>query len=291
MKLTRVTLATASSVLVLATLAACGGDSGDGTATEGAGPVTTQGNGPGGGSGTGFQMPGASGEVAAVSGKTAQVQNDQTGQVAVSWNADTSFTQEVDGSLSDIEVGTCVVVTTDDAGSGDDGSGDATEPPTEVTAASVRILPAAGDDGCSMRPDGGSSGMPTDRPSDLPSDQPSDVPSNMPSGGPGGGPGRTGGLGTVGEVSAVSGSGFTVSSDGDDAADVTVTVTGDTTYTKTAKATAAAVTTGVCVTARGDSDDTGAVTATSISVSEPVDGECTGGFAFGGRGGAPGGTA
>lgn len=244
MKYTRVTLATASSVLLLATLAACGSDSADDPApqTAAGGPVTG-----------GF--PGASGKVAAVTGKTAQVQSEMSGQVAVSWTDRTAFTQEVDAALSDVSVGSCVLVT------GDDGSDQ-----TSVTAVSVRIM-----DKCTQRPDGAPSGMPTDRPTDMPTDMPSDMP-------------RQRGFGTIGEVTAVSGDGFTVSGRNDE--DVTVTVTGDTTYTTTAKASASAVAVGVCVTAQGDTDDTGSLTASTISVSKPVDGACTGGFMMRGGPGA-----
>lgn len=239
MKLTRVTLATASSVLLVAALAACGG-SGDDTATDGGGPVTSQEGMPGGPGGDRF--PGAFGEVAAVTGRTAQVQNDMTGQVAVSWTSGTTFTQEVDASLDDVTTGSCVLVTSDDEAGA-----------TEVTATAVRIM-----DECD-RP----GGMPTDRPSDVPSDLPSDAPR------------AGGGLGVLGEVTAVSGAGFTISGG---QGDVTVAVTADTTYTTTAPATADAVKVGACLNAQGDTDDTGALTATSISVSRTVDGRCTGGF-------------
>ncbi len=243
MKLTRVTLATASSVLVLATLAACGSDPADQSTAQGTGPVATQ-DGPGGG-----QLPGASGKVAAISGRTAQVQNDMTGQVAVSWDGDTTFTREVDATLADVEVGSCVMVTSDD----DAGA-------TDVTATSVRILAT-----CEAP-----SGMPTDRPSGMPTDRPSD--------------GAVRGFGTAGEVTAVSSSGFTVS--GRDDAEVGVTVTGDTTYTTTATGTSSAMAVGVCVSAQGDTDDTGALTASSINVSQPVHGDCTGGFMVRGAAGA-----
>ena len=270
MNLTRVTLATASSVLVLATLAACGGDSGsDSTASDGGNQAAggQAGQLPGG---QGGMRPGASGEVAAVSGSTAQVQSQASGQVAVSWTDDTSFTRQVDATLADVTVGSCVLVTSAD----------------DDTAATVRVTEASDDGGCGFgggggqRPEGAPSGMPSDMPSDMPTDRPSD----MPNGGRG--------FGTVGEVTAVSGTGFTVSATqpgADDATDVSVTVGDDTTYTTTAKANAAAVEVGVCVNAQGDSDDTGAVTATTISVSRPVDGECTGGFGMGG--GRPGGAS
>lgn len=272
MRLTRLTLAAASSVLLLATLSACGGDdasgSGTDTAARGGDQTGQQGTAPGLDAG---MVPGASGEVAAVSGRTAQVQNDQTGQVAVSWTGDTTFTQEVDATLDAVEVGSCVVVTTADT---DDSSAEA----TEVTAASVRITPAS-DDGCGFG-GGRGAGMPSGAPSDLPSDMPSDMPTDRAGGMPGG-------FGTVGEVMAVSATGFTVAATtgppADDASagetsEVSVTVTGDTTYTATATATAAAVEVGRCLVAQGDADDTGAVTAASVSISDPVDGSCTSGF-------------
>ncbi|MFC6043504.1 hypothetical protein [Nocardioides hankookensis] len=268
MNLTRVTLATASSVLLVATLAACGGGSDD-AATDTSGAAAQAGGAPN--AGQGGRTPGASGTVAAVSGSTAQVQNDQSGQVAVSWTKGTTFTQQVDATLADVTVGSCVMVT--------DGDDD--------TAATVRITAANDDDGCGFgggqRPDGAPSGMPSDMPTDRPSD--------MPSGGPGG---MGGGFGTVGEVTSVSATGFTVSATqpgSEDASDVSVTVGDDTTYTTQAKAQASAVTVGRCVTARGDSDDTGAVVATTISVSDPVDGQCTGGFGGGGMRGPEGGAA
>ncbi|GAA4366837.1 hypothetical protein GCM10023146_10520 [Nocardioides caricicola] len=226
MRLTRMTLATASSVLLISALAGCGGASDD--AAEATDEPTAQ---------TQRQLPpGASGLVADVDGRTAQVQSDQSGQVAVSWTSDTTFTQEVDASLEDVTVGDVVMVT-----SADDG-----------TAATVRIMP----DGAAQRPEG----MPEDLPSDLPSDLPE-------------GDGPPGGFGILGEVAAVSADGFTVSSnDGE----VAVTVGAGTTYTTTGDATADAVRTGVCVSAQGDTDDTGALTATSISVTRAVDGECGG---------------
>ncbi|GAA4721847.1 hypothetical protein [Nocardioides conyzicola] len=285
MNLTRVTLATASSVLVLATLAACGSDA-SGEASDSAAAA----GGPAGqtAGGQGGRAPGASGEVAAVSGTTAQVQSQASGQVAVSWTGKTTFTQQVDATLADVTVGSCVVVTTADDGSSGDAS---TAPATEVTAATVRITAASDDGTCGF---GGGGQRPAGAPSGMPTDRPSGAPSGAPSGGPGGGGRGFGGFGTVGEVTAVSATGFTVTATqpgGGESADATstevsVTVGDDTTYTTNAKATAAAVKVGACVNALGESDDTGAVAATSISVSQPVDGACTGGFGMGRAGGA-----
>jgi hypothetical protein len=112
----------------------------------------------------------------------------------------------------------------------------------------------------------------------------------------------------TGKVTAVSGSSITVSGTGFDGArragsnapsagagstaapatkTYTVTVGSATKYTKTGTATSSALVVGQCATARGSSDDTGAITATTIAVSAPVDGGCTAGF--GGFAGGPGG--
>ena len=72
----------------------------------------------------------------------------------------------------------------------------------------------------------------------------------------------------------------------------TVTTTSSTTYSKTETATSSAIEVGLCATAYGTADDTGAIAATEIRLSAATDGECTGGFGaggfggFGGRGGA-----
>jgi hypothetical protein len=100
-------------------------------------------------------------------------------------------------------------------------------------------------------------------------------------------------FGANGKVTAVSATGFTVASQFPGTSsqaprDTTVTVSGSTTYTTTKPGTAAALKVGKCVTATGASDDTGAVTADRLVVSDPVDGACTGGFMT--RRGAAGGT-
>jgi hypothetical protein len=269
MSLTRVTLATASSVLVLATLAACGSSGNSATDDTQAAPAAQQqGGAPGGpAGGPAGQMPGAFGTIAAISGKTLQVQNDQSGQVAVSWTAKTAFTQQVDAALADVTAGVCVAVTSD-ASTGDG---------QPVAATSVRITQAT-DAGCQggMGFGGGPpAGAPADRPSGMPTDRPSGMPNRM-------------GGGTIGEVTAVSSNGFTVSSTRPGASDATtveVTVSGDTTYTTNADADETALKVGRCVSATGATDGTGAVTADRISVSTAVGGQCTGGLP--GRIGAP----
>jgi hypothetical protein len=94
---------------------------------------------------------------------------------------------------------------------------------------------------------------------------------------PAGGPGGFGGF-VSGEVTAVSAAGFTVDAvapGSEDATSRKVSVADDTTFTTTATASATDVKVGVCVTTRGDTDGTGAVAATSMQISEAVDGACT----------------
>jgi hypothetical protein len=68
----------------------------------------------------------------------------------------------------------------------------------------------------------------------------------------------------------------------------TVDVTGSTTFTQTVTAAATDLAVGKCVQALGSADTTGAITATSISISTPGATGCTSGF--GRRGGAGAGT-
>lgn len=217
--------------------------------------------------------PGASGEVAEISGRTLQVQNAMTGQVAVTWTGKTTFTREVSAGLADVSVGDCVMVTPTESSSAS----------TTVAADRVRITtPVDGE--CAPAGDRGPGGMPDGMMTSGPA--PTDLPTDLPSDAPGGFRSMAG---AFGKVTAVSASGFTVESVQPTApgstesasSAVTVTVTGDTSYTTTAKATGQALKVGVCVDARGDEDSTGAVTATSIAISPKVDGQC-GSFGFGG---------
>jgi hypothetical protein len=266
------TTALAAGTLLLLTLAACGKDQVDDTATD----TSTAGTGAQGSTSI-VGPPGASGEVADVSGRTMQVQNPTSGQVAVTWTAKTTFSQQVDASLKDVSVGDCVLVTSESA---------STSASTDAIAAdTVRITPAM-DGQCT--PAGGRGAGPGQLMSSGPA--PDGMPTGMPSGAPSDAPQRmNGSAGAFGTVTAVSAKGFTVDSvrppaqgSTDSAtASVRVTVTGDTSYTTTARATSSAVKVGVCVDARGDEDSTGAVTADTVSISPKVDGQC-GSFGLGG---------
>ncbi len=255
-------LGTTTCALALAVLlVGCGSDDATDTASDSS-PAGAASGAPAGGPAGG--LPGAFGEIAAVDGDVLQVQSPMTGQVAVTVTDATTITALAAAKPADVTAGSCVVVRTAD---GDDAGSDTAA--TEVTAASVAIS-EAGDDGCAAGFGGGGFPGGGERPTDLPTDLPSDFPSDLPSGGPGGGrPG--GGFGTVGEVKSVSADGFVV--EGQDG-DVTVTVGADTTYSKQVAADASALTVGRCVQAQGDADDTGAVTAATIRVSDKVDDQC-----------------
>lgn len=279
----RIGAACGAAVLLLG-VSACGSDDAADGATGQVDDSSGSADGQGSQDGPAGRMPGANGKVAAVDGSTAQVQSQQDGQVAVTWNGSTTFTRQVDATLSDVEVGSCVLV----APAALPAAGDAdppTEVPTEVAAGSVRITPKA-DDSCSagMAGPGGPAGLPDGV----------EPPTDAPPGADGGGAPMQvrGALGAMGEVTAVSATGFTVASarPGTDATtSVTVTVDQDTTYSTTAAASASDVEVGVCVQASGTSDDTGALTATRIAVSPPQDGECGGPVMFrAGEGDGPG---
>ena len=281
----RHTLATTTATVALVSLAACGSSS-TGSSTSAGQPSTQASTAAGAATGAGN---GASGQIAAITGKTLQVQNQTDGQVAVTYTAQTAITAQVAAALEDVKVGSCVTVTpvmsasgAPSAQSGNTGT---------LAAGNVRISqPTNGD--ClgglgTMRPGGSASGFPSGRPSGFPSGRPS----GFASGGPGGG--RTFAFGANGKVTAVSATGFTVASQFPGTSsqaprDTTVTVSGSTTYTTTKPGDSSALKVGKCVVATGQSDDTGAVTADRLVVSDPVNGSCTGGFTIR-RGGAAGG--
>jgi hypothetical protein len=112
---------------------------------------------------------------------------------------------------------------------------------------------------------------------------------------PGSSPTPTGGQaafpGVVGTAAAVSGSSLEVQNP--TSGQVTVTFTASTPITDTVSVTSKDVTVGSCVTVVGTPSAAGAaaksVTATSVTISAPVKGDCTGAGGFGGFGGFGGG--
>ena len=279
-------------------VAACGGGT-SATGNAAAAPTTAaSGNGAGGAQGGGRAFPGATGLLAQIDGKTLQVQGTDA-QTAVTYSAGTTFTDTVTAKLSDVVVGVCVQArSARPAGAG--GAMPTAAPRTTtspIVAATVEIS-AAVNGKCSAqggfrmggaRPPG-AAGQPT---------RPAGVPGSGRTRGPGAAGGGFGGLGAFGKVTAVNSAGFTIESirpesgSATTAAPTTETVQtpAGTKYTRTAAANAKALVTGLCVTALGKADDTGAIAATSIQLRPAENGSCSSGFGggFGGRGpgGAP----
>jgi hypothetical protein len=199
---------------------------------------------------------GAFGTIAAVTASNVEVQNPQNGQVTVNFNSSTTFADTNQAALQDVTVGVCVTVT----------SASSTSAGQPVAARTVEISQPTGNT-CQRGGFGQGSG------SANPSRQ------RRPGGQRNGGP-----RGAMGSVTAVNGSTFTVheTNPGNSAPmDTTVTVDPSTTYTKTVAADVHALAVGKCAVALGPADDTGAVTARSITISAPGPNGCP---TLGGRG-------
>lgn len=194
--------------------------------------------------------PAASGTVAAVATADIEVQNSG-GQVTVNYSGDTTFTDREAAALADVTPNSCVLVT---------GTGQ------PVLARTVEIS-TAGPNGCTagfgggMRPQNG--GGQQRRGGGTRAPRPS---------------GTNGARPVAGKVTAVSPGGFTVAEDNPQTgatSDVQVTVDANTTYGKTVTANSSALKVGECVAATGQTDDTGAVTARTIAISQPGPNGCT----------------
>jgi hypothetical protein len=262
-------------------LAGCGGG-GSSTSTAAAGTPAPSSSAAGQRAGAGARGPAASGEIAAVSGTTLQVQSTSS-QTAVTWSASTTFTKSVPATLA---AGDCVTV------SGTPGSGT-----DAITATSVRVVSTSGT--CTLDRTGragGANGTPRPRPS-------GGFGGTRPSGAPGGGAGPSGTPGgggrdfatVFGSVTSVSGSNVVVSGTlrtggrfggatppaTPSASAVTVTLGSAASVLTTAKATGADAKVGTCATATGKADSTGTVAATAIGLSPKGADGCTAGFGAG----------
>lgn len=237
--------------------------------------------GPGGNPDGRGQFPGVSGLVAAVTGSTAQVQGANQ-QTAVTWTSTTRFTDQVAVSASALAVGECVMArparTTGGVPGGSPTTGGstasgATAPATSVAAATVEVFAKQGSM-CSL-------GFGT-RNGSAPSAPPSGSPTVVPGAGQGGARRQ---FGAVGMITAVGDGQFTVSPTVRLGAmptrPVTVTYTSSTVFTRLSRAAASVVKVGVCLSAQGRADDTGALTAAAVTVSAPQKGSCQNGFGRG----------
>jgi hypothetical protein len=277
--MTRIAIrSTAAAATGLLVLGACGGGSSGGS-TAGSTSATTVSPSPGraGQQGGAGRVPGVSGLLAAISGRTLQVQSTNT-QTAVTYTGATTITDTVAARVSDVRVGWCASVrptTTPTATAATDGTG--------VTARSVALSrPLQGQCARGMGAFDGT-GPRGARPSGSPSVQQA-LPGETPPSSPGGA--RSGGFGAFGRIMSVSGTTFAVASARPGASgsstpsvtNLTVTTTGATMYTRTVSATASALSVGTCVAAFGKADDTGTVAATTIAVRPRQGGSCNRSF-------------
>ncbi|MGH9056044.1 MAG: DUF5666 domain-containing protein [Acidimicrobiales bacterium] len=287
--------AVAPAVLALAAiLAACGGS----PTKVSASPTTTVANRSGlGGSGRGGPRgPAASGQVASITGSSMEVQSQASGQETVSWTSSTRFVDTATAPSSALAAGDCVTVTGTRSGS-------------TLTARSVEITTASSKGSCTAGAFGGARGFG----------------GGFARSGSGGGaasgsrptfPANGGSLPAVaanlgfatGKVTAVSGPALTIDGysinpgsfrprSGSTSSSTTVpatttirvVLTSSTAYMERSEGSAANLAVGDCVTAQGSTDSTGAVSATSVSITPAVNGICSS-FGFGrGGGGASGG--
>jgi len=258
-------LAAAGALAATLTLAACGSSGGSTGAPAPSGSTS-----PAAADGRTNRGPAASGTIAAITGRTMQVQNQQSGQVAVQWTGATAFSHEVVVSAAKIEVGSCVVATAAE------GSATSSFTATRVVVSS----PANGTCGGAFPGGNRPAGAPTgQRPSGLPTDFPSGArPSGLP------GRNRTGAV-AAGTVTARSGNTFTVtmpsfgpSTSSTSSTKRTVLLAAATKVYEQARTTAKSLAVGRCVTAEGKADSSGTVTATRVQISQPTAGSCTTGL-------------
>lgn len=214
----------------------------DGDAPTGAGPQA----------GAGAQ-PGVSGLIAAITDDTLQVQDDSS-QTAVRFDADTTITRQADLSTSEIQVGDCVIVMSEDS---------------EVQSVTVS-QPVDGE--CRLggfqpggqEPGGTADEDPPSPPDGAPSGDVSAPPADREA--PSGDGFPDSGEMISGEVVAVSEDSLSIAQDdttqelvfGED-----VAVTGQ------VEATAEDLATGLCVSAQGEADDSGGMDAESLRLSDP----------------------
>jgi hypothetical protein len=283
-------------VVVLA--AACGGSGkANSTGAVAASPAAAR---P---SGSPSARPGTTGKISAVNPTNIFVQNDQSqSQTTVDFSASTTFSQTITATAAALKVGDCVTASAVTAGarptarpSAQPSARPSRAPVTALTATNVVITATTGN--CARGNGGFGGGNPSARPSFRPSARPSGA-ARAGGGGAGFGFGAT----TFGTVASVGDGSFVVTStrgtsSSTSTTKVTVTTTSATTYRETETVTKANLKVGLCATAIGTTDDTGAVNARTIALSTPTSSGCSVGFGgfgggrgrFGGAGAAAGG--
>lgn len=258
-------------------LGACGGggSSATSTTTPTTGPARSGSNGSAGG---GF--PGATGQVAAISSASMEVQNQQTGQVTVAWTSSTTFTKTVTLSASSVAPGDCVTVVGSTSGG-------------QLTARTVTMSQPDSSGNCTGRFGGTRAGGGFPR-GTAPS-------GSVPSRPTGSLPAAAANFGFAsGKVTSVNGatlvifgtssSGFRGRQSGNTStppttlpsSSISITLSSSTTYTETQTAAASDLAVGDCVTANGTSDSTGAIAARTVRITSTGGQSCGSGFASGG---------
>ena len=268
----------------------------------------------------------ASGTLASLSGTSIEVQNPTSGQVTVSWSPTTTFSQTVTVPASTVAVGDCVTAT----GAAPSTKTKTKSKTASIKATTISIShpsasgacsgfggggaafggAGAGAGGAGFRGAGGAAGS-----GGSGSFRPPTGTFPKGAGAAGRGAGAFGGI-AFGKVTSISGSVLVVvgtrpqvtpAAKGKTSGKKTsktppkpklvtttskVTYATSTTFSETMPATSAALAVGQCVTALGPASDTGAITATTISVRPAPATGCvsfTGGAGFGGRFGGGGG--
>ncbi len=268
--------AVAVGVALAVTLSACGG----GGASNAASTSPTTG-GSSGSSGSGARLPGTSGQIAAITGSSMEVQNPQNGQVTVNWTSSTRFSKTVTVSVSSVAAGACVNVVGSNSGG-------------QVTADTVTISQPDSSGSCTARVNGTGGGGGTGFGGGFGGGFRNGAP---PSGSVPNPPAGAGNFGFArGKVTSVSPTalviygtsssgtrprGSTTSTSVPDTS-LTVQLTSSTRYVETQTAGSSDLVVNDCVTAAGATDSTGAVTANTIRISSPGPNGCT--IGFGGRG-------
>jgi len=241
----------------------------------------------------------ASGTIAAVvPGTSMEVQNPSSGQVTVSWTSSTRFTQTVPLASSSLAVGDCVTASSSSTSKSKASS-------THFTATNVSISQPSSTGSCTAGGAFGAGGAASTGAGGASGFRP---PSGSFTRGsfPGGAAARNLTFSDAfGKVTSISGSTFVAvgtvpvlpsssksakkSSSSSTKLKTTtrtskVTFTSKTTFTQTVPATSTAVVVGQCATALGPASDTGAITASTISVRAPTSTGCvtTFGAGFGG---------
>jgi hypothetical protein len=202
------------------------------------------------------------GQVASVTGNKVSV-TERNGSTTVDFSDSTKIAQIDTAGLTDVTAGSCVTVrpTRDSAQTG------------QITAQRIMVSPA--NNGQCGGPQGGQNGpVGQNGPGQNGPGQNGPGGPNGPGGQPGGG--GHGGPGVRGTVASVNGNTIQVTSAGNQ---VNVAITPDTIYTKRSDSSVSAIAQGKCIAARGTTDGSGALQATSITLRQAdQNGNCGGGF-------------